>query len=53
MMARHDEFSLEDIKALTKLLGLLLRYAPAERAQINEVLKSSDMDFFREPNCRM
>lgn len=53
MIARHDEFSSEDIKALTRLLGLLLRYAPAERAQISEVLQSSDMAFFREPNCRM
>lgn len=50
MIARHDEFTLEDIKALARLLGLLLRYAPAERAQINEVLQSSDIAYFREPN---
>lgn len=49
MLARHEEFNLDDIKALTQFLSLLLRYAPTERAQIDDILQSSYMVYFREP----
>jgi serine/threonine-protein kinase SRPK3 len=48
MIERREEFKVEDMKALTGFLSLLLRYAPSERPPIDDIMQSPSMAYFRK-----